>query len=263
MKALRGILAISQPIKQGVVQNWDDLEVNSSRNLLKIFFYKIMVFNPSGNMGAYLVQRTSSRSFRYTSLTHTSSILYRQMHQPYSHIQPPSSTGRYTGLTHTSSILYRQIYQPYSHILHPLQVDIPALLTHPPSSTVRYTSHTHTPPSSTGRYISPPSSTGRYTTTSPPSFTGRYTCPPSSSILYRQIYQSSIIFDGKKRKIWHPKPRFSSILIHFTQRFIYVSIRNISPTIQQIKPKLQRNKIIFKGGDDFQENVHPWLKCKL
>ena len=55
MKALRGILAISQPIKQGVVQNWDDLEVNSSRNLLKIFFYKIMVFNPSGNMGAYLV----------------------------------------------------------------------------------------------------------------------------------------------------------------------------------------------------------------
>ena len=262
MKALRGILAISQPIKQGVVQNWDDLEVNSSRNLLKIFFYKIMVFNPSGNMGAYLVQRTSSRSFRYTSLTHTSSILYRQIYQSYSHIlhplqvdipalltHPPSSTGRYTSPTHTSSILYWQIYQPYSHILHPLQVDIPALLTHPPSST--------------GRYTSPPSSTGRYTTTSPPSFTGRYTCPPSSSILYRQIYQSSIIFDGKKRKIWHQKPRFSSILIHFTQRFIYVSIRNISPTIQQIKPKLQRNKIFFKGEDDFQENVHTWLKCKL
>ena len=56
MKALRGILAISQPIKQGVVQNWDDLEVNSSRNFLKIFlFYKIMVLIRSGNLGAYLV----------------------------------------------------------------------------------------------------------------------------------------------------------------------------------------------------------------
>ena len=53
---------------------------------------------------------------------------------------------------------FLQIYQPYSHILHPLQVDIPALLTflhplqvdipalltHPPSSTDRYTSSTHT-----------------------------------------------------------------------------------------------------------------------
>jgi len=120
MKALRGILAISQPIKQGVVQNWDDLEVNSSRNFFLIFlFYKIMVFNPFRQSGSIF----GLENFKP----------FLQIYQPYSHILHPLQVDIPVLLTH-----------PYSHILHPLQVDIPALLTHPPSSTGRYTSPTHT-----------------------------------------------------------------------------------------------------------------------
>ena len=245
MKALRGILAISQPIKQGVVQNWDDLEVNSSRNFFLIFlFYKIMVINPFRQSGSIF----GLENFKP----------FLQIYQPYSHIlhplqvdipvlltHPPSSTGRYTSLTHTSSILYRQIYQPYSHILHPLQVVIPALLTHPLSSTGRYTSSTHT---SSILYRQIYQSSIFYRKIYYYQSSILYRQIYLSSILYRQIYQSSIIFDGKKKKNLTSKTQIFILFNTFYPKIYLCFHKKNFPHNSANKTKITEKQYNFQMG---------------